>query len=526
MSSVFVSVVRDMLAYFSLRTAHGRTRALVVFSVIAIAAVVGNRFDIQDQTPESTQQPPVVVVGTPASFSGETSLSIVGEVAAIDQVSLQAETSGRVTRVLVEIGDSVAPGAVVAELENSAQYAALLQAEGAYEAAVAGAAQSTVGIETAVAQRTAAQNSAIATYRESYTAVNSVLRTYVDQAISNPTEPRPALYINGGNATHDLLAQRVAIQDMMASWQERTTTLTPDANLVSELANAQAATRAVIELSDGITARLAADPDRYEDTRFAGLETTLIAQRGTLTAQLRALEAQDSALTQASAAVEQAQLAGGSEETSQANAQIKQALGALRAAQANYNKTIIRTPIAGVVNSVSVKAGDFVGNQAAIADIANNNALEISAFIGESDRERVTVGQTVLIDNTIEGVVSAIAPAINPTTRKIEIKIQSDSERLKNGDTVTIRLAGQNAESDSDADVTAPIIVPITAVKFTATAGNVFVVTDDTLEAVPVELGNISGAYIEITHGITNNTEIVLDARGLSAGRTVEPIRE
>jgi len=68
----------------------------------------------------------------------------------------------------------------------------------------------------------------------------------------------------------------------------------------------------------------------------------------------------------------------------------------------------------------------------------------------------------------------------------------------------------------------APIMLPLTAVRFTATDGSVFVVEDGRLVARPVSLGAVRGSAVEIKSGIDASTSVVADARGKVAGDTVE----
>jgi hypothetical protein len=50
----------------------------------------------------------------------------------------------------------------------------------------------------------------------------------------------------------------------------------------------------------------------------------------------------------------------------------------------------------------------------------------------------------------------------------------------------------------------------------------VFGVSDtNTLVAYPITLGVIMGDSVEVTNGITNDSRIITDARGLKAGDTV-----
>jgi len=214
-------------------------------------------------------------------------------------------------------------------------------------------------------------------------------------------------------------------------------------------------------------------------------------------------------------ALARAEISGTGSTVSSANAQVKQALGALRAAQANYEKTILRTPIAGTVNSLKVNTGDYLAPSTQVAEVANNKALEISVFVGESDLELVKVGEKVTIGSGTEGTIVSVAPGIDSITQKTEVKIAAEDNTLTNGNTVIVNLKIDNKNIDS------ALLIPITSVKFTATEGSVFTVEDNKLKIVPITIGSIRGNLIEVTEGITADTLIVKDARGLSEGQSV-----
>jgi multidrug efflux pump subunit AcrA (membrane-fusion protein) len=146
--------------------------------------------------------------------------------------------------------------------------------------------------------------------------------------------------------------------------------------------------------------------------------------------------------------------------------------------------------------------------------VANNNGLEITAFIGESDRPFFTVGDSVLLGEVATGTITNISPAVDATTGKIEIRISADTSTLKNGDTVRVV---KTIETTTTSDIT----IPLTAVKFERSDGYIFTVTDNTLVRVPVKVGDISGDSVIILEGITQDTEIVVDARGKTEGLSV-----
>jgi HlyD family secretion protein len=226
----------------------------------------------------------------------------------------------------------------------------------------------------------------------------------------------------------------------------------------------------------------------------------------------------ETALQSAEEGLERAQLAAAGSTNSAADAQVKQALGSLRSAQATLAKTIIRTPISGTVNSLNIRTGDFINSFTQVAEVANNNALEVVTFAGEKDRDVITVGDTVMIEDRIIGTITEVAPAVDSATGKTEIRIASESKDLQNGDTVQIT-------KQVEGSVTTDVIIPLSAVKFALSDGSVFVVENNLLVPRLVKLGVVRGGSVEIISGLSVDEQFVADARGLVESTEVEVIR-
>ena len=77
-----------------------------------------------------------------------------------------------------------------------------------------------------------------------------------------------------------------------------------------------------------------------------------------------------------------------------------------------------------------------------------------------------------MVNNTIEGVVTRVAEAIDPSSKKIETRIgfKTIPEELSNGDSVRISFDKEVIPQSND------IFVPIEAVKMKAGGAVVFVV--------------------------------------------------
>lgn len=469
----------------------------------------------------STETPlPLVTVTTAAELSGEELLSVIGTARAFTEAVITSEGSGRVTSVNATLGQTVSPGFVIATLENASERAAVLQAEGAYEGAVAAAAQTNIGQDEAQTNLLNAENNAIATLRTTYSTVDSIIRNSVDQFFADPNSAyTPGLRINGQGFTAELNERRVVLTSALPTWKNRIDALTLDSNFSHELAYARnEVERAIQIVSTFITVFNEQESySRYTEEQVITFATNFGTIRNNLISLLSQLDTAETRLASAEDSVRRASLAGTGGTTSAADAQVKQALGALRSAQAALSKTILQTPISGTVNALNVRVGDFVGNQEVIARVANNQALEVITFVSDKDLATLEIGATVTIEDNYVGTVAAIAPAVDPVTKKTEVRITLETNDIKNGDTVTIT---KNISPETITD--SPVFIPLSAVKFEIDKSFVFQVEEGKLVTIPVATGVVRGGSVEILEGLSITDSFVLDARGLVAGTNVE----
>ena len=153
--------------------------------------------------------------------------------------------------------------------------------------------------------------------------------------------------------------------------------------------------------------------------------------------------------------------------------------------------------------------------------MAQNGSLEVIAYISEDERAQLSAGEKVRIDGLYDGVVTRVAPALDPTTRQIEVRIAVSgvADKLINGQSVRILLPGAVAVTT---DRTGPLMLPLSAVKLRASDRVVFTVDENgRVVSHPVVIGEVRGDRIEVLSGITADLRIVTDARGLSEGERV-----
>lgn len=131
---------------------------------------------------------------------------------------------------------------------------------------------------------------------------------------------------------------------------------------------------------------------------------------------------------------------------------VKSSEASLKEAKDNLSKTILMSPVDGIVSKLNVEKGERVVGTSQMAGtemmiIANLNDMEVNADVSENDIVRVTKGDTAIIDidafneKKFRGVVTEVASSANTTgvgtdqvtnfSVKIRILKESYTELLK-----------------------------------------------------------------------------------------------
>jgi RND family efflux transporter MFP subunit len=482
--------------------------AVVILFVIGITMLRGS-------TPASvpTTTTPGVTLDTVSNLSeGGSSLSIAGVVQSQTEATVRAEKSGKVTSLHYALGSSVSAGAVIAELENASERAAVLQAQGAAQAATAGANVS----QTTLA---GAKGASVTALLSAYATVDTTVRGSIDPMFSNPESAQPQFTVASANsqAKIDAESKRSYLSPLLTREHARVATLSTSDDLISEFTKAESELRVISDFFDTVIVTLNAGiaTNGISEPTLATYKATATGARASITA---ALSSMVSARQSLQTALQNS--ATGSDTASASQAALTQAQGTLAAARANLEHSIIRAPISGTINSLTLKLGDFVQAGSPVVTVANNHALEVLAYITANDAAAIAVGSKATIQETTEGVVTRIAPAIDPLTKKIEVRIGiTKNTSLINGQSVSVVIKGTTQKPNT---TLTRLTIPLTALKIGAEGMSVFTVSaSSTLEAHIVKIGELLGDRVVITEGVTPEMTIVTDARGLRSGETV-----
>ncbi len=417
----------------------------------------------------------------------ELNVSGVGEVKAARDADLVFAVQGTVAEVLVEEGQVVKQGDLLAVLDTrtfdqqinqsqaalasaeaaevgltepgraadaNAARAQLTQAQAALDQVRAGAKPQ--DRQTAEAGLTAAEANLQAT-RDRLSLAKTQAEIQMQQAVQTLTQAQARYAQAKGYWEHARDNGTDPVMPEVAAGTERVPNTISDGqreNYYQQFVSAEAALRQAeqsIEL-----AKVAYDTARQSEvTGIAAAEQQAVQARASLDklnagADRAQLTAAQAGVAQAQAALARTKPDPTNAQQAQAAAGVAQAQAALELAKINRERAELRAPFDGVIATVSIDPGDpsATGAQPAVR-IVDISKLEVDVQISDVDIARVQEGQKAevradaLPDTVYTGKVSYIAPTATAsgTLRTYLVRVQLDSqEKLRAGMSVRVDL--------------------------------------------------------------------------------------
>ena len=164
-------------------------------------------------------------------------------------------------------------------------------------------------------------------------------------------------------------------------------------------------------------------------------------------------------------------------------------------------------------------------------ELVSLDPLEAIFSLTELDTERVRLGQTVAIsvgafpERNFRGVITFVAPTVDPETRTLRIKAQVDNsgELLRPGLFARVSLGVDRREG--------VLMVPAESLLQRVGGASLYLVRTDgegeeVVERVSVETGTTAGDMVEIRGGIRAGDRVVRRGHGGLANGMVVVVRE
>lgn len=498
----------------------------------------------EEPTNDSSEKIQTVELASVRALSLETEpITVLGEVRSVSQAELRAQKSGKVTQVYVSAGQYVQAGTILAEIENASERAMVLSAQASlasaqaqYEKTQFGArsedkSTAVVQAQSSLATLQTAKDGASNAFAQAYSVAQDAIFAQVDDFFSNPYTVNPSFRVR--SASYDerqvLEKERVAIGAMLATWDEELTTVSREIVDEQTLQVATERLERIKSFLDQISLHISKQEVNGDlsASEKATQEGVILSARASVNGAINTVNGARTALINAQSASQIARLnesktviGARSEDLLTSQAQVTQAQGALASAYATLENSIIRAPISGTVTSLSVNKGDFVSMLESVAVVAREGASEIVVFVSDDVRSRIATGNTVIVDGKHEGVVTSVAPGLDPVTKNARVTIGMSGEvPLTNGAFVRLEIIPTTTGED---EMPEELFVPISAVKVLPQGFAVFTVSDEgVVTALPITEGPIVGSTMRVVDGVEPETRIVVDVRGISEGDTV-----
>jgi RND family efflux transporter MFP subunit len=504
-------------------------RVLIIGGLILVALlIVAGFFFVRQQRLQSAEaeaEAPATVV---TRGSIEEVVSATGNVVAAQQASLTFASSGEIAEVLVDKGQQVELGEILARVDTTSLEWQIARSQASLETAQARLAQAQKPASAEdLASARAALDSAIANYDRVKAGPSAEdlasAQAALDSALANYDK------VKAGPTKEDLAAAQAAVDQARASLRQAQAAYDriknqPDVEMRQESLNLQNAT---ISLGQA-QANYDAQANRPTESELAAAEAQVVQARASL-ASLQD-NPSDSDLATAESQVAQAQASlnallerPNAEDVAVQQAQVEEATLALAQSQSQLEDALLRAPFAGAILAVNVSEGEWASPGAPAMVLAATEPLILSANVDEVDVAQLAQGQMAhlsfdALDNEgVIGTVTYIAPSSTnvggAVAYAIEVSFSPDAPSTSSGQALPVRL-GMTADVDVVTDSAEDaLLVPNRAIEADRQAGRYYVNrqrADGTTERLEVIIGLRDEVNTQILEGLQEGDIVVL----------------
>jgi len=495
-----------------------------ILSIVIVAALLvgAGTFWLMRQ-PETAEAEAAVPTAVVALGSIEETVSATGSVSTKRQATLAFETSGPIEQVLVQEGQQVEAGQVLARLGTTSLEWQVARAQAALETAKARLAQAEQPPgKDEIASAQAALDSAIINYeRVSAGATAEELasaRAALDSARANYKT------VKDGPSKEELAAAQATLESAKVSVQQAQAAYDrvknrADIQMLPESVNLQNAT---IEL-ERVQANYKVLANRPLTSELAAAEAQ-VTQADAQLAQLlerpieSELAAAEAQIAQAEAQLAQIQERPRVEDVAVFQGQVEEASIALAQAQAQVDEAVITAPFAGTVLETLVDEGEWATPGAPAIIMATTDSLILKVNVDEVDVAKLADGQVAKLSfgalkdqqsEAVSGRIARIAPSSSniggAVAYGVEISFQPGELAVRVGMTADVDIVVAQADD--------ALLIPNRAITADRAAGRYYVDlarADGTTERQEIRVGIRNESQTQILEGLEEGAQVVL----------------
>ena len=424
------------------------------------------------QIVKSTPPPKPVTVTNLTQGDAQRKVKLLGQVEAGERATLSPQIDGTVKKILVKEGDRISKGMVVAILDDADVKLALAEAKAKLAQAQSNLERLQVGTRSEVIEQRQAQlKSAQAREEEAKTNLDSLIALQPDLIAQRQAELQSAK------------TREKEAQDNLA----RISSLSEEGAL-SERALVEAQSRVDTALSERLRAESALKAQETQSrqdiaearTNFDNIRNEKLSIKATL-AEAKAgptfeeIAAQKGLVDVAQANVQQAELA--------------------------LQRTKIKAPFSGIIQSRDVDTGDYVEVNDPLLTLVGDRSLDIFLEVPENLSGQVSQGMSVnlfaraLPDWQRQTVITAVIPSADSASRRqlVRVTLNNPPPKLLPGMAIQADLEIPLALSEG-------FVIPRDALTRRGNQWLLFTVENDQAQQLEVELLSDLGAEVIVNH--------------------------
>lgn len=408
-------------------------------------------------------------------------VSVTGKVKPASSVDLAFETSGRVIWVNALVGDRVFAGQSLAQLYNADLQAQLNQAEATLKTQEAKLDELKKGtrleeiqvyevkVQNAEISLEEAKKNLVNKIKDAYTKSDDAIRNKADQLFDNPRGPYPNFKYNiiDSSLKIDIEARRAVLEQMLIAWNSSLVNLEGIGNLGQYALDAKQNLDNIKTFLDKMASAVntLSSSSSISQTIIDGYKTDISTARTNTNTAIDNLAAADEKLKTAESSLilvenELALKKAGSvpEQISAQEAQVEYAKASVENYKAMISKTILRSPINGVITKQDAKAGEFASTQAILVSIISVKNFQVETNVPEADIAKIKINDAAKITLDAYGdevIFSAKVIKIDPaetviegvSTYKTTLEFEKEDNKIKSGMTANIDILAEKKEN-------------------------------------------------------------------------------
>lgn len=400
-------------------------------------------------------------------------VSVTGKTKSMQEIDLAFEKSGRIIRVNASVGTKVFAGQALVELDASETLAQLAEAKATalsqnakLDELIKGPRPTDVELKRtdlakALQDVDHVYENVPDELQEAYTDTDDAIRKQIDLLFINDEQTNPQLSFPTTNSQNQINSEtgRQKSSSELNAWKLELLAINSSkdrAELDKAIVNAKNRLTYIRNFLTNLMDATVNATSLSSDT-LTTYKASVNTARTSVNTALVNVTAKEQAIQTAIFAAQKAQneldktLAGNTPEAiASQQALVQQAEANIANIQAQLSKTVLRSPINGVVTTQDAKTGQIASPNTIITSVISENQLEIEANVPEVDIGKVATGKPVritfdaLADEVFSGTIARVDPAETivegVSTYKTTVALNSSDVRIKSGMTANMDI--------------------------------------------------------------------------------------